>query len=104
MLNSISGYSGINRFIALLFVALIVASCSTVHDLVPDTVSNVLPGKANEEVILTGERLAVLKNSSQALGVEVEASESPVIIPQAFVNANWAQPGGRASNSIEHLA
>ncbi len=102
MLNSISGYSGKNRFIALIFSALIISSCSTVHDLVPDTVSNVLPGKANEEEILTGERHAVLKNSSQTL--DVDASASPVIIPQAFVNANWAQPGGRASNSIEHLA
>jgi len=98
MLNRKSG------IIALVLSTLIISSCSSVHDLVPETVSNVLPGKANEEEILQGERRSVLKNSSQALGVDIDASASPVIIPQAFVNANWAQPGGRASNSIEHLA
>lgn len=90
------------RVLALMAAALILSSCSSVHDLVPDSVSNILPGKVDEEEILQGERHAVLKNNSQVLNVE--AAGSPVIIPQAFANANWAQPGGMPSNSIEHLA
>jgi len=114
MLNSISGYFDGNRsntldfartwrFIFLFLVPLLTTSCSTVRDLVPDAVGDILPGKVDEEV-LTGERRAVLKNSSQSLGVDVDASQNPVIIPQAFVNPNWAQPGGRPSNAVEHLA
>jgi len=114
MLNSISGEidsKSINtciavrsrHFIAVVLAGLILSSCSTVNDLVPDAVSDLLPGKAEEE-ILVGERRAVLKNSSASLDVDAEASASPIIIPQSFVNTNWAQPGGLPSNSVEHPA
>jgi len=89
--------------VALSLSATTLSACSTVSDLVPDAVSNILPGKKDDE-ILSGERRPVLNNSSQTLGVDAEDSVGPVIIPQAFVNANWAQPGGRPSNAIEHLA
>ncbi len=114
MLNSIPGNLNLKpvnacapvrfrHFIAVVLAGLILSSCSTVNDLVPDAVSDLLPGKA-EEAPLEGERRAVLKNSSGSLGVDAEASASPVIIPQAFVNTNWAQPGGLPSNAIEHPA
>ncbi len=91
------------RFIVVVLTGLILSSCSTVNDLVPDAVSDLLPGKA-EKAPLVGERRAVLKNASNSLGVDAEASTSPFIIPQAYVNTNWAQPGGVPSNAVEHPA
>ncbi len=110
MLNSMTGYSrGMNLSASIFFkwgiiiiAFLTVSSCSSVHEIVPESVSNVLPGK-NVEEILPGERRSVL-SSSQSLSVDPDASRIPVNIPQAFVNLDWPQPGGRPSNSFEHLA
>jgi len=62
MLNSISGdldikpirasiRGKIGRFIAVVLATVILSSCSTVNDLVPDAVSDLLPGKNEEEII-----------------------------------------------------
>lgn len=98
-----AGIGSALRLAGLAVVVAVISSCSSVHDIVPDSVSSILPGKVDEKERLTGERRAVLQKS-QSLGAEGDVSDVPVNIPAAFVNANWTQPGGRASNAFEHLA
>jgi outer membrane protein assembly factor BamB len=50
-----------------------------------------------------GERISVLSNEA-AVEVDPTLASTPVIVPAALVNTEWAQPGGNASKSMGHLA
>lgn len=56
-----------------------------------------------KEPPLPGERVSVLSTEGSASTSAIEAKD-PVVLPAAQNNANWAQPGGPATNSPGHLA
>ena len=59
--------------------------------------------KAKKRTPTIGQRVAVLKSES---GVEVEPSlaDVQVILPPAVTNTEWAQSGGNASRTLEHVS
>ncbi len=59
-------------------------------------------GKARSRTPVLGERIAVLTTES---GVEADPTlaDLAVILPPAVTNDSWAQPGGNASKSMDHL-
>lgn len=57
----------------------------------------------NDDTILPGQRESVVPDTG-ALAPSSTASSAPIVIPAAQHNANWAQPGGVATNVMQNLA
>ena len=76
------------------------ASCGSLGS-VASKVSKLNPFK-EKEVILPGERVAVLKPESSLVSSSTRAT-TPVSLPTITQNAGWTQPGGTASNNPGHL-
>ena len=58
---------------------------------------------SSKKVSLRGERISLL-NSDEALKPDPTITGQPVVLPPPYVNADWPQPGGYASNAMYHLA
>jgi len=57
----------------------------------------------DDDTILPGERVAVIP-SDQPLTADPDAGQNPVVVPAAYTNTDWSQPGGSPSNALQHLA
>ena len=77
------------RYAAVAGAALALAGCS------------IFEGDSNADR-LPGERLPVLV-FEQELSADPALSAQPVVLPPPYVNPNWPQPGGYASNAMYHL-
>jgi outer membrane protein assembly factor BamB len=73
--------------------ALALSGCETVSDYLG-------PG---EKITIKGERVAVL-NTDQAAKADTSLAGVDVKLPAAQVNSEWTQPGGVASNAMQHLS
>src|SRR5688500_8947106 len=63
----------------------------------------VLGGKGKKRTTPTvGQRIAVL-GTEASIEVDPALAGTPVVIPAAAVNADWAQPGGNAAKSMGHV-
>ena len=51
-----------------------------------------------------GNRIPILSRIESGAKVDADLATTPVVLPPAEVNANWAQPGGAANKSYGHLA
>jgi outer membrane protein assembly factor BamB len=60
-------------------------------------------GKTKSKTPVIGQRVAVLTTESGA-EADPALADLSVLVPPAIVNDSWAQPGGNASKSMEHLA
>jgi len=85
--------------LAALGVLLPLAGCTSVSG-VADSVTSIFE---EEEKPLPGERISVVSPRSTSSLANVEAVK-PVSVSDPRNNANWAQPGGVASNAPGHLA
>ena len=56
---------------------------------------------SGKEAPLSGDREAVLPDAG---GDNIGAATEPLVLPQAFANTSWSQPGGNAAHSLQHLA
>src|SRR3546814_12394857 len=52
---------------------------------------------------LPGERIAILAYE-RGLRADPELAELVVQLPEPYVNADWAQPGGSAAHAMYHLS
>ena len=50
-----------------------------------------------------GERIAVLTSETD-IQVDEATAAMPIVLPTATENADWAQPGGNASKSLQHVS
>lgn len=57
----------------------------------------------NKKPLTAGDRISVL-DFEQQVEAEAELKDFPVVLPDAVVNSEWAQPAGSASGSMGHLA
>lgn len=81
------------RIAAIALAAGSLAACETVDDYL---------GRG-EKITIKGERVAVL-NTDQAAKADATIADVEVKLPAAQTNADWAQPGGSASNALQHLS
>lgn len=81
------------RVLALVTAAAVLAGCETVDDYL---------GRG-EKITIKGERIAVL-NTDQAAKPDAEVADVAIKLPAASANAEWSQPGGVASNALQHLS
>ncbi len=51
-----------------------------------------------------GNRIPILSRIESGAKVDADLATTPVVLPAAEVNADWAQPGGAANKSYGHLA
>jgi len=51
-----------------------------------------------------GNRIPILSRIESGAKVDVDLATTPVVLPPAEANADWAQPGGAANKSYGHLA
>lgn len=59
-------------------------------------------GGGNDETVLPGERVTVIRTGNK-LDVS-DISKIPVVVPASYVNSEWSQPGGVASNAPQHVS
>jgi outer membrane protein assembly factor BamB len=78
---------------ALLAAAALFAGCETVSDYLGP----------NEKVTIKGERIAVL-NTDQNAKADADVADVAVKLPAPIANSDWPQPGGSASNALQHLS
>ncbi|MGI9414270.1 MAG: PQQ-binding-like beta-propeller repeat protein, partial [Hyphomicrobiales bacterium] len=57
----------------------------------------------SDDTILPGQRETVITSGSET-SPDPELSSLPVVVPAAYTNPNWAQPGGVPSNVLQHVA
>src|SRR5690606_18391293 len=81
------------RLLVLCFIGMSFAACSSF--------GGIFGG--DDDIILPGERVAVIP-SDQPLEADPGASQNPVVVPAAYTNTDWSQPGGSPSNALQHLA
>jgi outer membrane protein assembly factor BamB len=63
----------------------------------------VLGGKGKKKTTPTvGQRISVL-GTEASIEVDPALAGTPVVIPGAVTNADWAQPGGNAAHSMSHV-
>lgn len=56
-----------------------------------------------DETILPGKRESVFTTGVDS-AADPSLATSPIIVPTAYTNADWAQPGGTPSNALQHVA
>ncbi len=56
-----------------------------------------------DDTILPGKRESVFTTGVDS-AADPSLSTSPIIIPTAYTNADWSQPGGTPSNALQHVA
>jgi outer membrane protein assembly factor BamB len=77
----------------LLGLAGVLGGCETVNDYLGPS----------EKVTIRGERIRVL-NTDKSVEPDAEIAGVEVKLPPAAANADWQQPGGAATNAMQHLA
>ncbi len=60
-------------------------------------------GKDKKRTPVMGNRISIL-SSEQGIEPDPALAGVQVVLPEAALNADWAQPGGNASKSVGHLA
>lgn len=90
-----TGYAA--RAIALAVCCALLASCTSF-----EAVQRKL-GIDTDDTILPGRREAVITSGAET-SADPELSSQPVVVPAAYTNADWSQPGGVASNALQHVA
>lgn len=83
----------VRGLLAVCFIGMAVSGCSSLGGLFG----------GDDDTILPGERVAVIP-SDQPLEADPEAAKNPVVVPAAYTNTDWSQPGGSPSNALQHLA
>ncbi len=78
--------------VALVLAALALASCGVFGG-----------GDRKPRTPTIGERIPILTGESD-IAVEPALADVEVLLPQAQANADWPQPGGNASKTMEHVA
>jgi outer membrane protein assembly factor BamB len=64
---------------------------------------SMIGGKGKKKTTPTiGQRIAVL-GSEASIEVDPALAGTPVVVPAAVTNADWAQPGGNAAKSMSHV-
>lgn len=94
MRHTLLQLSKISVFITL---SVSVSGCSSIG-----SVAKKMNPFKEQEVILPGERIAVLKHEGLATTNSARAT-SPVSLPSMSQNTAWTQPGGTPSNALGHL-
>ncbi len=87
----------LSKISVLLTMSVALVSCGSVMS----SVKKINPFK-EKEVILPGERVAVLKSESSFTTTSARAT-APVSLPAITQNVAWTQPGGTANNNPGHL-
>ena len=59
--------------------------------------------KKKEKITVPGERVAVLVNEAE-IEIDTETAASPMELPAAVANTEWAQSGGNARKAVGHVA
>ncbi len=85
------------KFLISTILVLTIAGCSTGGDLIEKFTGS------NDKKALPGKREAVLNRAIDDQTSGGIATE-PVVAPVAINNANWSQPGGSASNTMQNLS
>ncbi len=75
----------------------LLAGCSTY-----DAVQKKL-GLASDDTILPGKRESVLTTGVET-SPDPELSTTPIVVPTAYTNKDWSQPGGTPNNALQHVA
>jgi len=83
----------IGSLLAVCLLGMSVAGCSSLGGLFG----------GDDDAILPGERVAVIP-SDQPIEADPAAAANPVVVPAAYTNTDWSQPGGSPSNALQHLA
>lgn len=73
------------------------AACSTFDQL---GVSDWFSGPSKSD--LKGQRISVL-TSDNSLQPDPDLAKTPVVLPRPYVNKDWPEPGGYATNAMYHL-
>ncbi|WP_170984643.1 PQQ-binding-like beta-propeller repeat protein [Rhodoligotrophos defluvii] len=91
-----TGKPGLRRFLltGAILPLLALSACSSVKGMF---------GAGNDDTVLPGKREAVVPNTG-ALAPDPTAASTPIVIPAAQTNANWAQPGGVPTNAYQNLS
>ena len=84
-----------------LVAALALGGCSGGLPKLPK-LSDLDPFKEKQQP-LPGKRVSILPTKDRVGGAELANAGRPVLLPAAFVNDNWAQPGGTPNNAPGHL-
>lgn len=71
----------------------LLAGCETINDYLGPS----------QKVTIKGERISVL-NADKSAQADTTVADVAVKLPAAQINADWPQPGGNASNALQHLA
>ena len=85
------------RVAALTLGCSVLAGCATY-----DVIQRKL-GLSGADTILPGKRETVITSGTET-APDPELSSTPIIIPTAYTNANWSQPGGTPNNALQHVA
>lgn len=60
-------------------------------------------GKKGPKTPVLGDRVSILSND-RGVAVDPALANVPVVLPEAYVNADWAQPGGNSFKMMGHVA
>ena len=60
-------------------------------------------GESDDGPPLPGERIAIL-DFDRKIEADSSIAEEPVVLPPAYPNADWSQPGGDARHALYHLS
>jgi len=92
----------VSRLILCIALPLALFGCDTI-----DAVGNIVDAAgwfdAPSKSDLKGERISVM-TMDNSLRPDPELARTPVLLPQPYVNRDWPEPGGYATNAMYHLA
>lgn len=98
------------RLFTVLAAGLLLSGCSTlssvgetIGDLNPFDSSEADAKKAQGDVAGENERISILR-LDDTLKVANAPAEGAIVLPAAYVNADWPQPGGSATHAVQHPA
>ncbi len=83
---------------------LLVGGCSTVSKVIPFVGGNDDKDKAKQGALPDEEQRISILTFEQALQVDDGAADTPIVLPQAYINADWSQSGAFPSHAPQHLS
>ncbi|MBI1330456.1 MAG: PQQ-binding-like beta-propeller repeat protein [Alphaproteobacteria bacterium] len=83
------------RLLAIMCAAALLSGC-----MATDMISDLF--RATKKSNLKGERISVL-SLDESLKPDDALKDTPVVLPAPYVNTEWPEPGGYASNAMYHL-
>ena len=84
--------------IFVLAFAVVLSGCAAF-----DTAQRKLGFGSSKDVILPGKRETVITSGAET-SPDPDISALPVVVPAAYTNPDWSQPGGVPSNVLQHVA